>query len=152
LKPQDIESLVRGVLQPMVEGKGIELVDVEYVKEGGQWCLRVYIDRPEGVSMDDCEWVNDELGRKLDDLDPIPQSYVLEVSSSGEKPLRRDSDYERSRGRTVLVSLYAPVDGRKSFEGKLLGIADGKVRLDLEGRVVELPREKVSRARLVVEI
>jgi len=152
VKPQDIEHLVTEILRPMMDGRGIDLVDVEYVREGGQWYLRVYIDRPEGVSMDDCEWVNNELGRKLDELDPIPQSYVLEVSSSGEKPLRRDADYERFRGRTVLVTTYAPVEGRKSFEGRLLGMADGKVRLDLDGRTVEVPREKISHARLVVEI
>lgn len=152
MKAQDIENLVTEILRPMLDGRGIDLVDVEYVREGGQWYLRVYIDRPEGVSMDDCEWVNNELGRKLDELDPIPQSYVLEVSSSGEKPLRRESDYERFRGRTVLVTAYAPVDGRKSFEGRLLGMADGKVRLDLDGRTVEVPREKISHARLVVEI
>ncbi|MDI7247339.1 MAG: ribosome maturation factor RimP [Bacillota bacterium] len=152
MKPQDIENLVTGVVQPMMDEKGIELVDVEYVREGGQWYLRVYIDRPEGVSMDDCEWVNNELGRKLDDLDPIPQSYVLEVSSSGEKPLRRESDYERFRGRMVLVNTYSPIDGKKSFQGRLLGMVDGRVRLDLDGRIVEVPREKISRARLVVEI
>ncbi|MGE5588507.1 MAG: ribosome maturation factor RimP [Clostridia bacterium] len=152
MKPQDIENLVTEILRPMMDGKGIDLVDVEYVREGGQWYLRVYIDRPEGVSMDDCEWVNNELGRKLDELDPIPQSYVLEVSSSGEKPLRREGDYERFRGRMVLVNTYAPVDGRKSFEGRLLGMVDGKVRLDMEGRTVEVPREKISHARLVVEI
>ncbi|MCR4402295.1 MAG: ribosome maturation factor RimP [Firmicutes bacterium] len=152
MKPQDIENLVTDILRPMVDGRGIELVDVEYVREGGQWYLRVYIDRPEGVSMDDCEWVNNELGGKLDELDPIPQSYVLEVSSSGEKPLRRESDYERFRGRMVLVSTYAPVEGRKSFEGRLLGLVDGKVRLDVEGRTFEVPRDKISHARLVVEI
>ncbi|MGE5574388.1 MAG: ribosome maturation factor RimP [Bacteroidota bacterium] len=152
MKSQDIENLVTGLVQPMVDEKGIELVDVEYVREGGQWYLRVYIDRPEGVSMDDCEWVNNELGRKLDDLDPIPQSYVLEVSSSGEKPLRRESDYERFRGRMVLVNTYSPIDGKKSFQGRLLGMVDGRVRLDLDGRIVEVPREKISRARLVVEI
>ncbi|MGE5585032.1 MAG: ribosome maturation factor RimP [Bacillota bacterium] len=152
MKSQDIENLVTGLVQPMMDEKGIELVDVEYVREGGQWYLRVYIDRPEGVSMDDCEWVNNELGRKLDDLDPIPQSYVLEVSSSGEKPLRRESDYERFRGRMVLVNTYSPIDGEKSFQGRLLGMVDGRVRLDLDGRIVEVPREKISHARLVVEI
>lgn len=136
----------------MMEGKGIDLVDVEYAREGGQWYLRVYIDRPGGVSMDDCTWVNEELGRQLDRLDPIPQSYVLEVSSSGEKPLRRDGDYERFRGRRVLVSTYAPIAGRKSFEGTLLGLEDGKVRLDVDGEVVDVPRDRISHARLVVEV
>jgi len=152
VKAQDVENLVTEILRPMLDGKGIELVDVEYVREGGQWYLRVYIDRPEGVSMDDCEWLNNELGAKLDELDPIPQSYVLEVSSSGEKPLRRESDYERFRGRMVLITTYAPVDGRKSLEGRLLGVADGKVRLDTGERTVEVPREKISHARLVVEV
>lgn len=152
MKPQDVEELVTTMLRPMVEGKGIDLVDVEYAKEGGHRYLRVYIDRPEGVSMDDCTWVNEELGRKLDDLDPIPQSYVLEVSSSGEKPLRREEEYDRFRGRRVLVNTYAPIDGRKSFEGTLLGIDGGKVKISLEGHIVEVPHDKISNARLVVEI
>ncbi len=152
MRTRDVEDLVTTVVRPMLEDKGIELVDVQYVKEGGHWYLRVYIDRADGVSMDDCAWVNEELGRQLDQLDPIPQSYVLEVSSSGEKPLRGEEDYRRFQGRRVLVSTYAAVDGRKSLEGRLLGLDDGKVRIDLDGRVVEMPLDNISSARLVVEL
>lgn len=152
LKPKDVEDLVTGMLHRIVEGKDIEIVDVMFAKEGGQWFLKVYIDCPCGVSMDDCTFINEQLGRKLDDLDPIPHSYVLEVSSSGEKPLRKESDYVRFRGRRVLVNTYVPISGTKSLEGKLLGLVDDSIKLEIDGQTIDVPRNKVSQARLVVEI
>jgi ribosome maturation factor RimP len=152
VKPKDVEDLVNAMLNKIVEGKDIEIIDVMFDKEGGQWLLRVYIDRPEGVSMDDCTFVNETLGKELDALDPIPHSYVLEVSSSGEKPLRKESDYARFRGRQVLVNTYVPINGMKSLEGKLLGLVDDVIKLEIHGKPVDIPMSKVSQARLVVEI
>lgn len=152
MKPKDVEDLVCAMLNKIVEGKDIEIVDVMFDKEGGQWLLRVYIDRPEGVSMDDCTFVNETLGRELDALDPIPHGYILEVSSSGEKPLRKESDYTRFCGRQVLVNTYVPINGMKSLEGKLLGLVDDVVKLEIHGKLVDIPMSKVSQARLVVEI
>lgn len=152
VKPKDVEDLVNAMVNEIVEGKDIEIVDVMFNKEGGQWFLRVYIHCPGGVSIDDCTFVNETLGEKLDALDPIPHSYILEVSSSGEKPLRKESDYVRFRGRKVLVNTYVPINGVKSLEGKLLGLADDAIRLEVHGKPVDIPVNKVSQARLVVEI
>ena len=152
MRPKEVEDLVSAMLDEIVEGKDIEIVDVMFDKEGGHWFLRVYIDCPDGVSMDDCTYINETLGKKLDDLDPIPHSYVLEVSSSGEKPLRKESDYVRFRGRLVLVNTYVPINGMKSLEGKLLGLVDVTIQLEILGETVDIPLSRVSHARLVVDI
>lgn len=152
MRPKEVEDLVSAMLDEIVEGTHIEIVDVMFDKEGGHWFLRVYIHCPDGVSMDDCTYINETLGKKLDDLDPIPQSYVLEVSSSGEKPLRKESDYVRFRGRKVLVNTYVPINGMKSLEGKLLGLVDDTIQLEIHGETVDIPMSRVSQARLVVEI
>lgn len=152
MRPKEAEDLVSAMLDEIVEGTHIEVVDVMFDKEGGHWFLRVYIHCPDGVSMDDCTYINETLGKKLDDLDPIPQSYVLEVSSSGEKPLRKESDYVRFRGRKVLVNTYVPINGMKSLEGKLLGLVDDTIQLEIHGETVDIPMSRVSQARLVVEI
>lgn len=152
MRPKEAEDLVSAMLDEIVEGTHIEVVDVMFDKEGGHWFLRVYIHCPDGVSMDDCTYINETLGKKLDDLDPIPHSYVLEVSSSGEKPLRKESDYVRFRGRKVLVNTYVPINGMKSLEGKLLGLVDDTIQLEIHGETVDIPMSRVSQARLVVEI
>jgi ribosome maturation factor RimP len=152
VRPKEAEDLVSAMLDEIVEGTHIEIVDVMFDKEGGHWFLRVYIHCPDGVSMDDCTYINETLGKKLDDLDPIPHSYVLEVSSSGEKPLRKESDYVRFRGRKVLVNTYVPINGMKSLEGKLLGLVDDTIQLEIHGETVDIPMSRVSQARLVVEI
>jgi len=152
VRPKEVEDLVSAMLDEIVEGTHIEVVDVMFDKEGGHWFLRVYIHCPDGVSMDDCTYINETLGKKLDDLDPIPHSYVLEVSSSGEKPLRKESDYVRFRGRKVLVNTYVPINGMKSLEGKLLGLVDDTIQLEIHGETVDIPMSRVSQARLVVEI
>ena len=152
MRPKEVEDLVSAMLDEIVEGTHIEVVDVMFDKEGGHWFLRVYIHCPDGVSMDDCTYINETLGKKLDDLDPIPHSYVLEVSSSGEKPLRKESDYVRFRGRKVLVNTYVPINGMKSLEGKLLGLVNDTIQLEIHGETVDIPMSRVSQARLVVEI
>ena len=146
-----IERIVFDLAEPVVRDRGCDLLDVQYLREAGEWFLRVYIDKPGGVSIDDCGSISEELGRRLDKADPIPQSYILEVSSSGEKPLRKDEEFNRFAGRTVLVNTFSPVDGRKEFQGRLVGLVDGNVRLEVGGAVTDIPRDKVSKARLVVE-
>jgi len=111
-----IEVQVEDLVLPILEEKSFDLVDVEFLKEGKNWYLRVYIDKPGGISIDDCQDVSQELSDELDRLDPIKQSYILEVSSPGlDRPLKRDKDYERYKGTEVEVKLYKPVDGKKSF-------------------------------------
>lgn len=125
-----ISKTVEEIAKPIVEQAGCVLWDVEYVKEAGQWYLRVYIDREDGVSIDDCETVSRALDPILDERDPIPESYIFEVSSAGlERSLKRPEHFERFIGETVEVKLYKAVDGAKSFSGVLLGYEDGDVTI-----------------------
>ncbi len=130
----------------------LELVDVEYVKEGPDWVLRVFIDKPGGVEIDDCELVSRELSERLDDTDPIPGAYLLEVSSPGlERPLKSEADFQRFAGELVKVTTFVPVAGQKEWQGTLLGLTDGKVQLETSSGTVEVPQEQLASARLAVQ-
>ena len=138
-----IEQLVISLAQKVVASTDKEIVDVEYVKEGSQWVLRVYIDKPGGVDLDDCSEINDALNEVLDEVDPIPGSYTLEVSSPGlERPLKKEQDYVRFAGRLVNVRTYSPINSKKEFEGILLGLEDNVVRLKINGELVDIPLEE----------
>lgn len=113
---------------PLAREQGVELWDVEYVKEGGQWFLRVYIDKDGGVGIDDCERFSRAFDPVLDEADPIPGSYVFEVSSAGaERELKRPSDFARFLGSHVEVKLYKAVEQQKTWRGTLTAYADGDV-------------------------
>ncbi|NLY19594.1 MAG: ribosome maturation factor RimP [Clostridiaceae bacterium] len=115
-----VTEIVENLARPIVEDLGLELVDVEYVRESANWYLRVFIDKDGGVTLDDCEAVNGPLGEKLDEVDPIPQSYIFEVSSPGvERPFKRPEDYKRAIGHMVRIKFYKSIDGRKKIEGIL---------------------------------
>jgi ribosome maturation factor RimP len=134
---------------PVAERHGCELWDVEYIKEAGRWFLRVYIDKADGVSINDCEAVSRELDGILDEADPIPESYVFEVSSAGaERELKRPSDFTRFLGDTVEVKLYKALDGHKSFVGTLAGYADGDVRIEVGGNPMTFEKTQVAQVRL----
>ncbi|HEY8499557.1 MAG TPA: ribosome maturation factor RimP [Clostridia bacterium] len=121
-----ITEIVRSIAEPIVIGLGLELVDVEYVKEGSNWYLRVFIDKEGGVTVDDCEAVTLPLSRKLDEVDPISRSYIFEVSSPGiERPFKTPRDYEKAIGKRVRVKFFKAIDGVKKIEG-ILEQYDGK--------------------------
>lgn len=148
-----IETVHR-LVSPVATQEGLEVVDVTFTKEGGQFFLRVFIDKPGGVGTDDCERLSTRLSELLDEQDPIPQSYYLEVSSPGlDRPLKRDSDFERFKGQHVKVHMFAPIAGRRRLTGILLGLKEGNVQLDLgkEG-IVSIPRKAISQARLAAEL
>lgn len=147
-----VADLVTGLAVPITERHGLELVDVEYVREGGAWYLRIYIDKPGGITHDDCQVVSQDLEQKLDELDPIPQSYYLEVSSPGvERPLKKESDFVRFQGSLVAVHCFRAVEGRKKWQGTLVGATPEGIELDTDtGRLV-VPREAVSKVHLVFE-
>ncbi|MFZ5646313.1 MAG: ribosome maturation factor RimP [Bacillota bacterium] len=148
----NVAAVVETMATPVVEDLGLDLVDVEFVKEGGRWLLRVYIDKPGGISHDDCEAVSQRLDALLDEKDPIPQSYYLEVSSPGiERPLKKREDFLRFAGHEVQVTTYAPVEGRKKFTGKLGVVDAGTLILEVEGSSISIPMEQVSSARLHVK-
>lgn len=146
------EKKVLPLLEPIVAERGLELVDLEFVKEGANWYLRVYIDKEGGVSIDDCEAVSRALEAKLDEKDPIEQAYVLEVSSTGiDRPLKKDADFIRFQGEIIDVKLYKAVDGQKQFQGKLLGFNDGVISLEEEdGTVREFVQKDTADVRLAV--
>lgn len=148
-----IASIVYQMAEPIVEEQGVELVDVEYVKEGGQYILRVYLDKPEGISLDDCQNISSKLSDLLDEQDPIEGSYTLEVSSPGiDRPLKKDADFVRFSGQNVDISTYMAFQGKKKkFTGELVGLQDNKVVVLVDGERLEVPRDQISQVRLAVE-
>ncbi len=146
-------DIVYQMVEPIVAELNLELVDVEYVKEGGQYILRVFIDRPDGITLDDCQHVSVRLSNILDEQDPIPDSYTLEVSSPGiDRPLKKDADFVRFANHKIDISTYAPVYGKKKkFTGELIGLVDGKVVVEVDGDRLEIPRDQISQVRLAVE-
>ena len=169
MQKKKITELVPEILGDFLSENGLELFNVEYRKEGRDTVLRVFIDKPEGaedeyIGTDDCELVSRYLSDRLDELDPIEQNYNLEVSSPGlDRPLIREDDYRRFAGRQIEVSLFKAYNGRKNYEGTLLGLADGVLRMECllpepKGRAkaaaaaetVELPFELVAKAKLAV--
>lgn len=126
-----ITEKVTVLAKPIVEEAGCTLWDVEYLREAGSWYLRIYIDKPGGVSIDDCERISRALDPVLDEEDPIPDSYVFEVGSAGaERELKRPGDFEMFAGSEVEVRLYQPLDGAKSYVGILQGrTEDGTVTI-----------------------
>ena len=127
-----VTDVVAQLAQPIVEQAGCTLWDVEYVKEAGEWFLRVYIDKEGGVDIDDCEAVSRPLSDLLDEADPIQGSYTFEVSSAGlDRPLKKPEHFARCAGQLVDVRFYRPLDGRKEYTGALVGCdGDGNVTVD----------------------
>ena len=152
-----ITEEVEQLTSPIVEELGLELVDVEFVKEGRDWFLRVYIDTPEGnIDIDQCAAVSEKLSEELDRVDPITQNYFLEVSSPGaERPLKKDEDFEKAVGQYVFIKTYEPIDGMKEFEGYLLSYgpegAEVEVRIKTRTKTVVIEREKMAIARLAID-
>lgn len=150
-----VTEVVEELTQPIIQELGLELVEIEFVKEGKNWFLRVYIDKENGVDIEDCGIVSERLSEKLDELDPITQNYFLEVSSPGaERPLKKAKDFEKAIGKNVFIKTYEPIDGEKGFEGKLLEYDGQTVKVEMKiktrKKVIEIPFEKVASARLAV--
>ena len=138
--------------EPVVQAHGCTLWDVEYVREGGEWYLRLYLDKDGGVDINDCEAVSRALDPILDEKDPIPDSYHFEVCSAGlERVLKRPSDFEKFMGADVLVKLYRPRNGAKELKGILTAYENGNVTIDQAGTPVTLEKQEVALVRLYVE-
>jgi ribosome maturation factor RimP len=149
---QSVEQQVETLIAPVVLDNGIELVDVEYVKEGAHWYLRLYIDKEGGVDMDDCTKVSHLVSEVLDKKDPIPQAYMLEVSSPGlERPLKKDEDFHRFSGKLVRVITKEPYQGYQDFMGYLVGLVEGEIVLEYEKETIKIPRKLVDKANLALE-
>ena len=147
-----VTEQVAAFAEPIVKEHGCELWDVEYVREGSEYFLRLYIDKDGGVDILDCEAISRTVSDLLDEADPIEGSYTLEVGSAGaERALKRPSDFQRFLGSPVLVKTYQPKDGRKEFAGTLAGYEDGAVLLDMGGETVRFEKNETALVRLRVE-
>ena len=142
------------LFEPVIASMGYELVGVEFQGGGGHGTLRVYIDREDGVSVDDCAAISHQISGILDVEEPISQAYDLEISSPGiDRPLFKLADYERFAGQTAKIRLAVGIEGRRNFRGRLLGVAEpGQVRIEVDGEVFTLPHTDIARANLVGEI
>ncbi|MCI9381563.1 MAG: ribosome maturation factor RimP [Dorea sp.] len=130
-KREQYEQKTEEILLPIIEEHGFELVDVEYVKEGSSWYLRAYIDKPGGITIDDCEAVSRKLSDQLDEKDYIEDAYILEVSSPGlGRPLKKEKDYKRSLGAEVEIRTYRMIEKQKEFIGILKGYDENTVTIE----------------------
>lgn len=147
-----ITDIVWKLAQPVAEENGCTVWDVEYVKEAGEWYLRVYIDSDDGISIDQCEAVSRSLDPILDEYDPIPDSYIFEVSSAGlERSLKRQSDFEKFMGSLVEVKLYKARNGIKEYVGRLRGYENGNVEIDISDEKMKFEKSEVANVRLRIE-
>ena len=153
---EDIPAKVTSLLEGFTEGRELEIYNVIYKKEGPGWVLRVFLDKPMGaeseyVSIEECEQATKYLSDKLDELDIIDRSYNLEVSSPGlDRELIRESDFVRFAGREVEVKTYQQIEGSKNFSGTLVAKQDDTVIIDIGGRKLEIPSDKISKINLAI--
>ncbi|MGE8204046.1 ribosome maturation factor RimP [Heyndrickxia sp. NPDC080065] len=150
-----VTDVVEELVTPIIQDMDLELVEIEYVKEGKNWFLRIFIDKEDGIDIEECGIVSERLGEKLDELDPIPNNYFLEVSSPGaERPLKKEKDFVKAVGKNVNIKTYEQIDGEKQFEGRLLEFNGETLKLEIKIKTrvkeVEIPFEKVAKARLAI--
>jgi len=152
-----VTDKVQQLTEPIVEELKLELVDIEFEKEGQDWFLRVYVDTPEGnIDIDQCALVSEKLSDALDENDPIEQNYFLEVSSPGaERPLKTEQDLQNAVGSYVFIKTYAPVDGMKEFEGYLIQNEEKQVTVTIKIKTrkldVVIDKDKIALARLAID-
>ncbi|HIV90816.1 MAG TPA: ribosome maturation factor RimP [Candidatus Eisenbergiella stercoravium] len=151
-KGKEIEARTEELLLPIAEENGVEIYDVEYVKEGGEWYLRAYIDREDGVNIQDCENVSRKLSDRLDEEDFIEEAYILEVSSPGlGRPLKKDRHLEKSLGKEVELRLYRPQEKQKEFEGILKAYDKDSVTLEIQEEERKFAKSDIALIRLALD-
>jgi ribosome maturation factor RimP len=148
-----IEDITAELVLPIVEKLSYELVDVEFLKEGANWYLRIYIDKPGGIAIDDCQIVSELVSDKLDEVDPIKQSYILEVSSPGlERPLKKDNDFIKFKGEQIEIKLFQPMNGKKVFEGELIELIENIISIKSNsGEILQFDRNDAAMVRRVIK-
>lgn len=150
---KSIETTIEELVQPIIDTNNFELVDVEYVKEAGEYFLRIFVDKEGGISLNECEVVSRALSEILDVKDPIKDNYYLEVSSPGlDRPLKKDKDFVRYQGRDVEIKLYKPLNGSKQFEAELVGLTEDKnIKVIIDNKEVEFNKKDVALIRLAIK-
>ena len=148
MKREAVEEFVSSVVEGVIAGTNLELVDVDYVRER-DWYLRVYLDKPGGVDLDDCQMVSEKLSAALDEKDPIAENYLLEVSSPGlDRVLKKDKDFIRYNGRDVDIQFFKPINGSKQYTGVLQGFTDTTIEFSINGESMTFERSTIAQIRL----
>ncbi len=152
-KREEYEQKTEAILLPIIEANGFELVDVEYVKEGGTWYLRAYIDKPGGITVDDCELVSRAANDRLDEQDFVEDSYIFEVSSPGlGRPLKKEKDFARSLGQEVEVRTFRAINRQKEFYGALKAYDKDTVTIEGEkGEEIKFAKNDIALIRLAFD-
>ena len=151
-RKEEYEQKAEALLSPIVESNGFELVDVEYVKEAGNWYLRGYIDKPGGITVNDCETVSRAFSDRLDEDDFIEESYIMEISSPGlDRPLKKEKDFARSIGKLVEIRTYRPIEKQKEFCGELTAYDNNSVTIDEEGTPRTFDKKDIALVRLAID-
>ncbi len=151
-KKESYEAKTEELLLPIMETNGFELVDVEYVKEGSSWYLRAYIDKPGGITIDDCELVSRALSERLDSEDYISEAYILEVSSPGLlRPIKKEKDYKRNLEKEVEIRTYKMIDKKKEFVGTLTAFDKDTVTISEDGQERVFEKTEIALIRPYVE-
>ena len=151
-KRETYEAKAEELLQPIVEANGCEIYDVEYVKEGSDYYLRAYIDKPEGVNIIDCENVSRAFSDKLDEVDFISDAYILEVSSPGlGRTLKKDRHLEKSLGEEVEIKTFKPIEKQKDFSGILKSFDKDSITIEADGKEIKFIRSDIAIIRLALD-
>ena len=153
MSKKEIEKIAYDITSDIIKETNCIIVDVEYVKEGPDKYLRVYLDKPEGITIDDCSKVNLQLSRKLDEIDPIKEQYYLEVSSPGiDRPFKKESDFEENINKEVEVSLYRSIEGNKRFLGKLVKKDKDTITIEVSNKQLIIETKNISKINKAVII
>jgi ribosome maturation factor RimP len=147
-----VAQTVAELVTPILDEMGLELVDIEYKKEGSNWFLRVFIDNETGnIDIDDCGAVSERLSQKLDEVDPIPTAYFLEVSSPGaERPLRKESDFRKAVGKHVHITTKEPLEGASVIEGELVSFENGALTVKEPKKTYVITLDQIDTARMAI--
>ena len=148
-KKEEYERRTEELLTPVAKELGVEIVDIEYVKEAGEYYLRIYIDKEGGVTIDDCESVSRRIDVLLDEEDFIDEAYILEVSSPGlGRQLKKDKDLVRENGKEVDIKLFKAVEKNKEYTGILEGFDEGQITVEIDGKDTEFERTNIAKISL----
>lgn len=153
MRKGSVVQTVENVVLPVLDDLGLELVDIEYRREGKGWVLRVFIDKEGGITVDDCTRVSHQVGDLIDIDDLIPNAYCLEVSSPGlDRPLKKEQDFIKYKERRIQLNTFAPIDTRRNFKGTIKDFREGVLFLEAQGIPFEIPLDNIAKANLEIEI